>query len=98
MTNQQQGQMSRANLQYVDLTPVELAKFRVERHDILFNRSNSLDLVGRTAVFDLEGDFVFASYLIRLRTDAARIRVHDLDLDLFECGDMSLHVLIRKVK
>jgi type I restriction enzyme S subunit len=74
MTNQKQGQISGANLQYVDLSPVQLEKFRVDRQDILFNRTNSLELVGRTAIFDLEGDFVFASYLIRLRTDAARIR------------------------
>jgi len=74
MTNQKQGQISGANLQYVDLSPVQLEKFRVDRQDILFNRTNSLELVGRTAIFDLEGDFVFASYLIRLWTDAARIR------------------------
>ena len=30
--------------------------------------------MGRTAIFDLEGDFVFASYLIRLRTNAAQLR------------------------
>jgi len=74
MTNQQQGRISGANLQYVELTPTQFEKFRIERQDILFNRTNSLDLVGRTAIFDLEGDFVFASYLIRLRTDSARLR------------------------
>ncbi len=60
--------------QYVGLTPGQFAKFRVERQDILFNRTNSLDLVGRTAIFDLEGDFVFASYLIRLGRMLSRIR------------------------
>jgi type I restriction enzyme S subunit len=64
MTNQQQGKIKGADLQYVELTPAQFAKFRVERQDILFNRTNSLELVGRTAFFDLEGDFVFASYLI----------------------------------
>ena len=74
MTNQQQGKITDSNLQYVELTPAQFAKFRVERQDILFNRTNSLELVGRTAIFDLEGDFVFASYLIRLRTDSSRLR------------------------
>jgi type I restriction enzyme S subunit len=74
MTNQQQGRISDANLRYVELTPAQFAKFRVERQDILFNRTNSLELVGRTAIFDIEGDFVFASYLIRLRTDSTRLR------------------------
>jgi type I restriction enzyme, S subunit len=74
MTNQQQGKISGVNLQYVELTPAQFAKFRVEQQDILFNRTNSLELVGRTAIFDLEGDFVFASYLIRIRTNAMRLR------------------------
>lgn len=74
MTNQRQGRISSDNLQYVELTPDQFQKFRVERRDILFNRTNSLDLVGRTAIFDHEGDFVFASYLIRLRTDPDRLR------------------------
>lgn len=74
MTNQRQGHISPENLQYVELSPVQFAKFRVERQDILFNRTNSLDLVGRTAIFDLDGDYIFASYLIRLRTNAALLR------------------------
>ena len=36
------------------------------RGDILFNRTNSFEHVGRTAIFDLDGDYCFASYLIRL--------------------------------
>ena len=45
-----------------------------------FNRTNSLELVGRTAIFESEGegDFFFASYLIRLRTDPERLRPHFL--------------------
>jgi type I restriction enzyme S subunit len=74
MTNQRQGRISSDNLQYVELTADQFQKFRVERQDILFNRTNSLDLVGRTAIFDLEVDFVFASYLIRLRTNAEYLR------------------------
>jgi len=74
MTNQRHGRISSDNLQYVELTADQFQRFRVERKDILFNRTNSLDLVGRTALFDLEGDFAFASYLIRLRTNAARLR------------------------
>jgi type I restriction enzyme S subunit len=39
---------------------------------------------------------LFRTMLHQLMT--AQIRVHDLDLDLLECGDMSPHVLIRKVE
>mgnify|MGYP005842997349 CR=1 FL=1 len=45
----------------------------MERGDILFNRTNSLDFVGRTAIFDIEGGFVFASYLNRLRSDTNKL-------------------------
>ena len=91
MTNQQQGKISGANLQYVELTPAQFAKSRVERQDILFNRTNSLELVGRTAIFDLEGDFVFASYLIRLRTDSARLRPSFLN-HYFNCDETQVRL------
>lgn len=73
MTNQVDGQIVGRSLQFVEITVGDFEKFRVERGDILFNRTNSLDLVGRTAIFDLEGEFVFASYLIRLRTDETKL-------------------------
>jgi len=44
----------------------EFEKYRLTRGDILFNRINSFEHVGRTGIFDLEGDYCFASYLIRL--------------------------------
>jgi type I restriction enzyme, S subunit len=73
MTNQVDGQIVDRNLQYVEIGDADFSKFRVERGDILFNRTNSLDLVGRTAIFDIGGDFVFASYLIRIRADQRRL-------------------------
>ena len=73
MTNQVDGQIVGRNLQFVQISDGEFERFRVRRGDILFNRTNSLDLVGRTAIFDIEGEFVFASYLIRLRTDGTKL-------------------------
>ncbi|NTW88551.1 MAG: restriction endonuclease subunit S [Desulfobulbaceae bacterium] len=91
MTNQQQGKISGTNLQYIDMTPEQFEKFRVKRQDILFNRTNSLELVGRTAIFDLEGDFVFASYLIRLRSDAFRLRPFFLN-HYFNCEETQIRL------
>ena len=79
MTNQMNGRITANNLQFVNLGDAEFHKFRVERSDILFNRTNSLELVGRTAIFDIEGDYVFASYLIRLRTNATRLNPYFLN-------------------
>ena len=55
------------NAKYVDLDEKTFENFRLEKGDILFNRTNSYELVGRTGIFLLDGDYVFASYLIRLR-------------------------------
>ena len=38
-----------------------------------FNRTNSFELVGKTSLFDLEGDHVFASYLIRVVPDPEKL-------------------------
>ncbi len=47
--------------------------FRLRDGDLLFNRTNSLELVGRTAVFHGQREAVFASYLIRLRVKSDSI-------------------------
>lgn len=51
----------------VDLDEKTFRAYKLEKGDILFNRTNSYELVGRTGIFLLDGDYVFASYLIRLR-------------------------------
>ena len=49
-----------------DLSAEEFKKYQLIRGDILFNRTNSFEHVGRTGIFDLNGEYCFASYLIRL--------------------------------
>jgi len=67
MNNLVDGKIVTSDLQYLDLDERETGKFCLQKGDILFNRTNSHDLVGKTALFDLDGTFVFASYLIRLK-------------------------------
>ena len=80
MTNQVDGQIVGNNLQFVKIGEADFKKFKVEKGDILFNRTNSLDLVGRTAIHDIDGNYVFASYLIRLRTDRKKLNPFFLNL------------------
>jgi type I restriction enzyme S subunit len=54
-------------VKYINLDKKKFENFRLEKGDILFNRTNSYELVGRTGIFLLDGEYVFASYLIRLR-------------------------------
>jgi len=56
---------------YVDIPREEMQKFKLKNNDILFNRTNSFEFVGRTGIFKefSKEDFVFASYLVRFRTN-----------------------------
>lgn len=56
---------------YAKITPGQINKFKLKDNDVLFNRTNSLDFVGRTGIFKKfsEESLVFASYLIRVRTN-----------------------------
>jgi type I restriction enzyme, S subunit len=67
------GYVNDSNLQYVDLKEGDFDRFRLNKGDLLFNRTNSCDLVGKTGLFNLNGDFVFASYLIRIAVHTSRL-------------------------
>lgn len=69
MSNLENGSVTAHGLKYCDLPDSDLATYRLRSGDVLFNRTNSVELVGRSGLFDLPGDFVFASYLVRLRPD-----------------------------
>ena len=69
MNCQQDGAVVLRDLQFVTLPPTELKAFTLDDEDLLFNRTNSIDLVGRTAIYRMQRAAVFASYLIRLQTD-----------------------------
>lgn len=73
MMNYDDGRIIANDLKYVDLDDADFNSFKVHKGDILFNRTNSADLVGKVGIFDLEGDYVFASYLVRLRADENQI-------------------------
>ena len=72
MGNIQNGRLDLHDLKYLHVDEKDRAKFVLKRGDILVNRTNSAELVGKCAVFDVEGEFAFASYLIRLRLDTKR--------------------------
>jgi type I restriction enzyme S subunit len=61
------GTMDFENLKYIDLDERHVERFTVRRGDILFNRTNSAELVGKTAVYDRDEPFAFAGYLVRAR-------------------------------
>jgi type I restriction enzyme S subunit len=67
MENVTDGNVHQADPVYIDLSPEAFERYRVRRGDILFNRTNSWDLVGRVGIVREDLPAVFASYLVRLR-------------------------------
>ena len=61
------GHLDLSDLKYIDISDEDLEKCVVRKGDVLFNRTNSIDFVGKTAVFDLSEDMVIAGYIIRVR-------------------------------
>lgn len=62
------GRIDVSDLKYLR-NEKEKLKYLLHEGDILFNRTNSKKLVGKTALFNLDGEFTFAGYLVRLVTD-----------------------------
>ena len=66
MMNIEDGKITNSELKYSKLNENEIKSLKLKKGDILFNRTNSIDLVGKTGLFTLEGDYAFASYMLRL--------------------------------
>lgn len=61
------GYLDLSNLKNIDIPDSELDKCLVKKGDILFNRTNSREKVGKTALFDRNEEMVIAGYIIRVR-------------------------------
>lgn len=66
MGNIQNGRLNWESLVYTD-DKKEIAKYLLKHNDVLFNRTNSPELVGKTAIYKSEMPATFAGYLIRIR-------------------------------
>ena len=64
------GEIDLTDVKFVDLEPAECERQLLREGDIVFNRTNSADLVGKTGLWkESELATVAASYLIRIRVD-----------------------------
>ena len=61
------GSLDLSDVRYIDISDDEVEKYIVRFGDILFNRTNSLDLIGKTCMFDLDEPMIIAGYIIRVR-------------------------------
>ncbi|HCY77689.1 MAG TPA: restriction endonuclease [Ignavibacteriales bacterium] len=68
MGNIQDGKLDYSSLKYFDKSFEDLDKYLLEDGDILFNRTNSAELVGKSAIYKKHHPkSIFASYLIRVK-------------------------------
>ncbi|MFH8616882.1 hypothetical protein ACH4E8_17640 [Streptomyces sp. NPDC017979] len=64
------GQIDLGDLKFMDRASVP-DKHLVRRGDILFNRTNSAELVGKSAIYRGSGELAYAGYLVRVRMNDA---------------------------
>lgn len=65
MGNIQNGKLDWSDLVYTD-NEEDIKKYKLNNNDVLFNRTNSPEWVGKTAIYTGEKPAIFAGYLIRI--------------------------------
>ena len=61
------GELDLSDTKHIDVPENELEKCTVRRGDVLFNRTNSKELVGKTCVYNRDEMMVLAGFIIRVR-------------------------------
>lgn len=69
-----QGRMvDNGAMKCANISAEEFAKYRLNKGDLLFIRSNgSLEHIGKVGLFDLDGEYCYASYLVRIVPDLSK--------------------------
>lgn len=63
------GKLDLHDLKQIDVDTSEFEKCVVRKGDVLFNRTNSAELVGKTAYYGLDEEMIIAGYIIRVRVN-----------------------------
>lgn len=63
------GEMNYSDLKYIDLDEKDKTKYLVYKGELLFNRTNSKELVGKTGLYNRDFPMAFAGYLIKVSPD-----------------------------
>ena len=62
-----EGELDISDIKTIDIPDEELPKCTVRRGDVLFNRTNSKELVGKSCVYNRDEMMVLAGFVIRVR-------------------------------
>ena len=63
------GKLDLREIKYIDIEESDKEKYLTKNGDILFNRTNSKELVGKICVFDVEEEMIIAGFIIRVRVN-----------------------------
>lgn len=72
------GKISLEGIKHITASEKELTRYSLAVGDVVFNNTNSEEWVGKTAIFDQEGRFVFSNHMTRLRVQEDLICPHYL--------------------
>lgn len=89
------GELDLTDTKRIDIPDNELDKCTVRRGDVLFNRTNSKELVGKTCVYNRDEKMVLAGFVIRVRVTE---RVLPEFLSAFLNTDFSKQMLLGMCK
>ena len=85
------GELDLSDIKRIDVPDSELEKCTVRQGDVLFNRTNSRELVGKTCVYNRDEMMVLAGFVIRIRVNS---RVLPVFLSSFLNTDFSKQMLL----
>lgn len=63
------GYMDFSDVKSINVSEKDFVKYSVKKGDVLFNRTNSKELVGKTGIITNDDTYIIAGYLIRVRVN-----------------------------
>ena len=63
------GHMDFSDVKSINVSEKDFVKYSVKKGDVLFNRTNSKELVGKTGIITNDDTYIIAGYLIRVRVN-----------------------------
>jgi len=89
------GELDLTDIKTIDVPENELPKCTVRKGDVLFNRTNSKELVGKTCVYNRDEMMVLAGFVVRIRVNK---RILPEVLSCFLNTDFSKQMLLGMCK
>ena len=85
------GYLDLTDLKYIDMDDDEFEKYAVKEGDVLFNRTNSMDLIGKTTYIHNMEPMIIAGYIIR-------VRLNDSVMPVFVAKFMNTPAMKKKLR